>query len=90
MPSLDLWDRRDSSSMRPNALPELQSRLSDSQQREQARKDRFLAWQTRWADAKGQLIRRLNVIDEQLAHLAQDKRTSPQLTIVGDDFFNEA
>ena len=90
MPSLGIWEQSDSASLQPTAPIELPSPLSNAQQREQAREDRFLAWQIRWADMKGQLFRRLDVIDEQLARFTDSKRTSPQLTIVGTDDFDEA
>ena len=89
MPALGNRNGRDGTILRQAALAELQSRLNVTHQREQAREDRFLTWQTRWADTKGQLIRRMDVIDEQLARLAQDEQTSPQLTIVRGDFYEE-
>lgn len=72
-----------------NTLPALQTRLRETEQQEQVREDRFRAWQVRWVDTKANLIRRLDIVDEQLAHLADGDRTSPRLTIVGDEFFDE-
>ena len=68
-----------------SALAEFQSRLQAAQRREQSHETRFQTWQRRWADAKGPLIERMESIDEQLAHMADDKRTTPRLTIVRHD-----
>jgi hypothetical protein len=88
MPSLGNWDRPEMSQP-DNTLLALQTRVSETEQREQAREDRFRTWQLRWIDTKANLIRRLDVVDEQLARLADGDRTSPRLTIVGDEFFEE-
>ena len=88
MPSLGNRDRQELS-LPGNTHPALSTRLRETEQREQAREDRFRAWQVRWVDMKANLIRRLDVVDEQLARLADGDRTSPRLTIVGDEFFDE-
>lgn len=88
MPSLGNRDHQELSLPR-TTLPALHARLNETEQREQAREERFRDWQVRWLDTKANLIRRLDVVDEQLARLADGDRTSPRLTIVGDEFFDE-
>ena len=92
MPSLEILDRFESTSQapttsRPSALAEFQSRLQAARLREQSHEARFEAWQRRWADAKGQLIQRLDAIDEQLARMSDGNRTSPKLAIVRHESF---
>ncbi len=88
MPSLGNRDRQELS-LPGSTLPALQALLNETELREQAREDRFRAWQVRWVDTKANLIRRLDVVDEQLSRLADGDRTSPRLTIVSDEFFDE-
>ena len=88
MPSLGNRDRQELS-LSGNTLAALPARLRETEQHEQAREDRFRAWQVRWMDTKANLIRRLDVVDEQFARLADGDRIYPRLTIVGDEFFDE-
>ena len=92
MPSLEILDRIESTSQalttsRRSALAEFQARLHASRLREQSHAARFQAWQRRWADTKGQLIQRLDAIDEQLARMTDGNRTSPKLAIVRHESF---
>lgn len=93
MPSLEIMNRTVSASpvattSRTSALAEFQSRLQAARFREQSHDARFEAWQHRWADAKGQLIQRLDAIDEQLARMSDGNRKSFKLAIVSHESFD--
>lgn len=90
MPSLEVLNRIESTSQfsttsRTSAFREFELRLQAARLRELSHEARFLAWQRRWADAKGQLIQRLDAIDEQLARVGNGNRKSPKLAIVSHE-----
>ena len=85
MPLQGTLDRIDRRSNLRRSLAKLRQRLQAARLKEQPREDLFRQWQARWANTKTHLIRRLDVIDQQLSRLAGDTRTSPRLTIVRND-----
>ena len=85
MPLPGTVDSIDRQSDLRRSLAGLRQRLQAAPVKDQSREDLFRQWQARWADTKTHLIRRMDVIDQQLARVAGDTRTSPRLTIVRSD-----
>ena len=83
MPALELGNQPDS--LTAHSLEKLRTELAASAERERENAELFLAWQAQWENSKTRLIHRLDVIDQQLARMAHDRRTSPRLTIVTAD-----
>lgn len=63
-------------------LLRLHRNLEGSRQREQDALDLFESWQSRWADHRDLIARRLECLDQELAQLTLPGMPTPQLSLV--------
>lgn len=74
-------DRRVPRSKLGATLLRLHRNLEGSRQREQAALELFETWQSRWADHREVIARRLECLDQELAQLATPGIPSPHLSL---------
>lgn len=67
-----------------DSLIRLQTVLRRGIQREQTDESLYAQWQTRWADRREELARRLTAIDSQLESWEPESRCVPRLAVVSD------
>ncbi len=81
--------RRPCKSRLGESLLRLHQNLDQTRANDKAAEDQFHDWQERWSDRKEQISRRLELIDRQLESLVQTHRRRPQLSVVGEQQWDD-
>lgn len=81
--------RRHAKSRLGESLLRLAQNLDQTRVTERTAQGQFHQWQERWADHREQISQRLELIDRQLASLAQECQRRPRLSVIAAPLHDE-